>query len=71
MLLQLQRVWTLFQRLPATKEDEKKRKISGILGKVQEDILEGNEGKQLEAGGFCSRGDNPFSQVTMLFTLKT
>ena len=48
-MIQLQRVWTLCQRLPPTKEDEKRTKISEIGGQGQEDILEGNEGEEGEA----------------------
>ena len=43
--------------LSATKEDKIRTKISGTRGGCWEDILGGNEGEWLEAGGFCSRGD--------------
>ena len=43
LLLQLQPAWTLFQGLPATKEDEKGKKISCLCENYQEDIL-GDDG---------------------------
>ena len=55
MLLQLQGVCTLFWRLPTSKADKKGTKILGIQGSCQEDILGGDGGEQLEAGGFCNR----------------